>query len=237
MKKRSKKYKAFEVDREKKYSVAEALDLITKHPMTRFDESIDVAVVLSVDTQQSNQQVRGTVSLPHGLGKPVKVLVFAKGEKEQQAKEAGADFVGSEDLVEKIQGGWFDFDRVIATPDQMPVVSKVASILGPRGKMPNPKLGTVTSKPHEAVVLEKKGKASFRAMKAGKAGLIHSSIGRQSLGSEKLKENFSAFMQSLIKAKPATSKGNYLRSISLSSTMGPGLSVDISDSQAVASEQ
>lgn len=234
MAKRSKKYRAFRVDKEKSYSVEEALRLITEHPIAQFDESIDVALVLGVDTQQSNQQVRGVVSLPHGLGKPVRVIVFAKGDNEKKAKEAGADFVGSEDLVEKIKGGWLDFDRVIATPDQMSVVSKVASILGPRGKMPNPKLGTVTVKPHEAVETEKKGKASFRAVKSGKLGLVHSCIGRRSLGAEKLTSNFATLIHGLIRSKPSSSKGNYFRSISVSSTMGPGLTLDLNDSQAVA---
>lgn len=227
MKKRSKKYQALKVDKFKMYDIDTALQMLMDSPAASFDESIDLAVYLSVDTKQANQQVKGAAALPHGLGKPVRVVVFAKGEPEQKAIEAKADHVGSQDLMQKIRGGWLEFDRVIAAPDQMPVVSKIAPILGPRGLMPNPKLGTVTVDTDKAVQQEKKGKAVFKAVKAGKCGLVHSSIGRRSLGKEKLKENYQAFMQSLIKAKPAVSKGNYLKSISLSSTMGPGLFLDV----------
>ena len=233
MSKKGKKYQAFKVDKNKNYPFEEALRLIVDHPMAQFDESIDVSVVLGVDTQQSNQQVRGVVHLPHGLGKKVRVVVFAKGENEKKALEAGADFIASEDLVKKIKDGWMDFDRVIAVPDQMPAVSKLAPILGPKGLMPNPKMGTVTNNPHLAVAEEKKGKAVFRAVKSGKNGLIHSSIGKRSLGLEKLKENFSAFMHGLMKAKPSSSKGNYLRKICLSSTMGPGFSIQIEEAEAI----
>lgn len=226
MKKKSKQYRAFKFEKDKLYPVEEALRLFIQHKTAKFDESIDVAVLLGVDTQQSNQQVRGVVSLPHGLAKPVRVIVFAKGEQEQKAKEAQADAVGSEDLAQKIKEGWLEFDRVIATPDQMPIVSKVAPILGPRGLMPNPKLGTVTTDVAKAVISEKKGKASFRAGQSGKIGLVHSSIGRRSLGVEKLKENYQAFISELIRVKPASSKGVYLRQISLSSTMGPSLIID-----------
>lgn len=234
MKKRSKKYRDLNFDKNKNYSVAEALQLIVDHPFSKFDESIDVSTTLGVDTQQSNQQVRGVVSLPHGLGKPVRVVVFAKGENEKKAKEAKADYVGSEDLIKKIQDGWLDFDRVIATPDQMSLVSKVAPILGPRGLMPNPKLGTVTQEPHIVVAEEKKGKASFKAVKAGKISSVQSSIGRRSLGVEKLTDNYIAFMASLIKAKPASSKGHYLRKIFISSTMGPALNIDVSESASLS---
>ncbi len=229
MKKKSKRYQAVKSDKNKSYGINEALQLIINHPTASFDESIDLAIHLSIDTQQSNQQVKGVVHLPHGLGKQVRVVVFAKGEKEKQALSAKADHVGSEDLIQKIRDGWLDFDRVIATPDQMPTVSKVAPILGPRGLMPNPKMGTVTQDVGKAVEQEKKGKATFRASKSGKNGLVHSSIGKRSLGVEKLQENYQAFMQGLIRAKPASSKGNYLRSIFLSSTMGPGLTLDINE--------
>ena len=229
MKKKSKQYRAFKFEKGKLYPVEEALRLFVEHKTAKFDESIDIAVSLGVDTQQSNQQVRGVVPLPHGLAKPVRVIVFAKGEQEQKAKEAGASAVGSEDLAQKIKEGWLEFDRVIATPDQMSVVSKVAPILGPRGLMPNPKLGTVTADTAKAVLSEKKGKASFRAGQSGKIGLVHSSIGRRSLGVEKLKENYQAFMGELSRAKPPSSKGLYIRQVSLSSTMGPALTIDTSE--------
>ena len=226
MNKKGKKYRAFEYTKDKLYPVKEALQMILDHPMASFDESIDMAVQLSVDTQQANQQVKGMVELPNGLGKKIRVVVFAKGEKEKEALEAQADHVGSEELIKKIKEGWLDFDRVIATPDMMPMLSKVAPILGPRGLMPNPKLGTVTQDVGKAVHQEKKGKAIFKATQSGKNGLIHSSIGKRSLGIEKLKENYEAFMHALVKAKPASSKGNYLRSICLSSTMGPGIKLE-----------
>jgi len=232
MSKKSKQYRAFKFEKDKLYPVEEALRLFVQHRTARFDESIDIAVSLGVDTQQSNQQVRGVVALPHGLAKPVRVIVFAKGEQEEKARSAQADAVGSEDLVQKIKDGWLEFDRVIATPDQMPVVSKVAPILGPRGLMPNPKLGTVTTDVAQAVVSEKKGKASFRAGQSGKIGLVHSSIGRRSLGAEKLKDNYRAFMGGLTRLKPASSKGLYVRQVSLSSTMGPSLTIDTSESLA-----
>ena len=227
--KKGKSYRAVGVEKEKYYSMEEAFRLITDKPVAKFDESIDLSVHLGVDTKQSNQQVRGVAELPHGLGKTIRVIVFAKGEKEKEALEAKADHVGSEDLVKKIKDGWLDFDRVIATPDQMSTVSKVASILGPRGKMPNPKLGTVTTEVRKAVEREKKGKATFKAIQSAKNGLIHSSIGRRSLGYDKLKDNYMAFMQSVVKAKPASSKGTYLKSISLSSTMGPGIFLNVNE--------
>ena len=229
MKKKSKQYRAFKFEQHKLYFVEEALRLFVQQKTAKFDESIDIAISLGVDTQQSNQQVRGVVLLPHGLAKPVRVIVFAKGEQEQKAKEAQADAVGSEDLAQRIKDGWLEFDRVIATPDQMPVVSKVAPILGPRGLMPNPKMGTVTTDVAKAVLSEKKGKASFRAGQSGKIGLVHSLIGRRSLGLEKLKENYQAFMSELVRVKPASSKGLYLRQVSLSSTMGPSLTIDTSE--------
>ena len=229
MGKRGKRYRSFKVDKKKKYSADEALRLIVDHPMAEFDEMIDISVGLSVDTKQSNQQVRGSASLPHGLGKKVRVAVFTKGENEQKSKDAGADWVGGDDLIAKIKGGWMEFDCVIASPDLMPALSKIAPMLGPKGLMPNPKMGTVTKEPHLAVQAEKKGKASFKAVQSGKNGLIHSSIGRRSLGFEKLKDNFNVFMENIIRAKPPSSKGVYLRSIGLSSTMGPGLSVDVGE--------
>ena len=220
------------VDRMKTYAIDKAIALAVETASAKFDESVDVAVRLGVDPAQSDQQVRGAVALPHGLGKSVRVIVFAKGPKEQEAKDAGADFVGADDLVEKINGGWLEFDKCIATPDMMATVSKVAKVLGPRGLMPNPKVGTVTMNVGQTVSAEKKGKLAFRVEKAG---IVHASIGRKSMGAQKLQENFMAFMNVLVKAKPNSSKGNYLQSITVSSTMGPGVKVDISNVQAQVS--
>ncbi len=232
MAKKGKRYKAAaeKFDRSITYSVKDAVQTVVDNSNAKFDESVEVAVKLGVDPKQSDQQVRGAVSLPNGLGKEVKVVVFAKGPKEAEAKEAGADFVGSDDLVEKIKGGWMDFDKAIATPDMMATVSKVAKILGPRGLMPNPKVGTVTMNVAQTVEAEKKGKLAFRV---DKAGIVHASIGKKSMGSEKLQQNYVALMSALMKAKPASSKGVYLRGISMSSTMGPGLKLDISNTQSL----
>jgi large subunit ribosomal protein L1 len=217
------------VDRTKKFGPEEGLDLVVKTGTAKFDESVDVAVRLGVDPKQSDQQVRGAVDLPNGLGKTVRVVVFAKGPKEEEAKAAGADFVGADDLVAKIQGGWMDFDKAIATPDMMATVSKVAKILGPRGLMPNPKVGTVTMNVGAAVTAEKKGKLDFRV---DKAGIIHAAIGKKSMGAQKLKDNYLALIGALVKAKPATSKGIYLQTITVSSTMGPGVKMDVAGTQA-----
>ncbi len=213
------------VDSTKKYSIDEAFETVVKTATAKFDESIDVAIQLGVDPKQGDQQVRGAISLPNGLGKSVRVLVFAKGPKEKEAKDAGADFVGSDDLVEKINGGWMDFDTAIATPDMMATVSKVAKVLGPRGLMPNPKVGTVTMAVGEAVAAEKRGKLSFRI---DKAGIVHCGVGKKSMGAQKLKENFMALFAAVLKAKPATSKGVYLQNATISCTMGPGVKVDLS---------
>jgi large subunit ribosomal protein L1 len=217
------------VDRTKRYSVKEALKMAVESAYAKFDESVDVAVNLGVDPKQSDQQVRGAVALPNGLGKTLKILVFAKGPKEQEAKDAGADHVGAEDLITKIQGGWMDFDKVLATPDMMGTISKVAKILGPRGLMPNPKVGTVTMNVGEAVKTEKRGKLAFRVEKAG---IVHASIGRKSMGPEQLEENYLALMTALQKAKPATSKGNYFRAIALSTTNGVGIKLDVAETVA-----
>jgi len=211
------------VDSTKKYSVEEAFKIVVASAPAKFDESIDVALRLGIDPKQSDQQVRGAIPLPHGLGKTVKVVVFAKGPKEAEAKAAGADFVGADDLVAKIQGGWLDFDKCIATPDMMATVSKVAKILGPRGLMPNPKIGTVTMNVGEAVTAEKKGKLDFRV---DKAGIVHAGIGKKSMGDAKLRENFMTLLGAIVKAKPASSKGIYLRTISVASTMGPGVKIE-----------
>lgn len=224
-----KKYNAVvkKVDRTKRLNMDEAFALVTQVAPAKFDETIDVAVRLGV--KPAEHQIRGAISLPHGLGKAVRVVVFAKGPKELDAKNAGADFVGAEDLVEKIQGGWLDFDKCIATPDMMLTVQKVAKILGPRGLMPNPKVGTVTMNVAEAVTAEKKGKLDYRI---DKAGIVHAGIGKKSMGDKKLKENFVSFMTSVIKAKPASAKGIYLRSVTVSSTMGPGIKMDANALQA-----
>jgi large subunit ribosomal protein L1 len=217
------------IDNLKRYSVKEAFELALTTSNAKFDESVDVSVKLGVDPKQSDQQVRGSVALPHGLGKDVRVIVFAKGPKEAEAKEAGADFVGADDLVDKIKDGWLDFDKVIATPDMMATVAKVAKILGPRGLMPNPKVGTVTMNVAETVTGEKKGKLAYRVEKAG---IIHASVGRKSMGADKLADNFNALLQGLQKAKPASSKGIYFRKMNVSSTMGPGIKIDVNDAQA-----
>ena len=224
---------AKKVDATKKYSFAEGIKLAVETAPAKFDESIDVSVKLGIDPKQSDQQVRGAIALPHGLGKAVRVVVFAKGPKENEAKAAGADFVGADDLVEKINGGWLDFDKCIATPDMMATVSKVAKVLGPRGLMPNPKVGTVTMNVTEAVTAEKKGKLDFRV---DKAGIVHASIGRKSMGAAKLKENFDAFIGTVVKAKPATSKGIYLRSMYTASTMGPSIRLDANEAMAGSEE-
>ncbi len=225
MPKRGKKYveSRGKVDSLKRYDVTEAIQLALNSSYAKFDETIDVAVKLGVDPRHSDQMVRGTVILPNGLGKEVKVLVFAKGEKEKEALDAGADFAGNEDIVEKIKGGWFDFDRVVATPDVMGTVGKIGKLLGPRGLMPNAKTGTVTFDIAKAVNELKAGKIDFRVEKAG---IVHAPLGKVSFGVDKLVENFTSFLEKLIRLKPASSKGVYLKSIAISTTMGPGIKVD-----------
>lgn len=211
------------VVREKKYPFLEACQLLASLPVAKFDETVDVALRLGVDPKHSDQVVRGAVSLPHGLGKTVRILVFAKGEKEKEARAAGADFVGAEDLIEKIQEGWMDFDKVIATPDLMGQVSKVGKLLGPRGLMPNPKVGTVTFDIAKAVSENKAGKVEYRV---DKAGIIHAPIGKMSFGAQKIQDNLHALLVDVVKHKPASAKGVYLRTLSISSTMGPGVKID-----------
>jgi len=212
------------IDLTKEYSLEDAVSLVKESSYARFDESIDLAVNLGIDPRKSDQIVRGAVVLPHGIGKKIRVLVFAKGEKEKEAIDAGADYAGSEDLVEKISKGWLDFDKAVATPDIMGLVGKLGKILGPRGLMPNPKLGTVTFDIVRAVKEIKAGKVEY---KAEKAGIVHVPLGKVSFDSKKLRENVKAIIDSIVKAKPATSKGKYLKKLSISSTMGPGISVDI----------
>jgi large subunit ribosomal protein L1 len=211
------------IDRTKRYTLEEALQLLPETSYARFDEGIDVAIRLGVDPKKPDQMVRGTVALPHGTGKEVKVVVFAQGEKEKEARDAGSDYVGGEDLVEKISQGWLDFDKAIATPDMMKVVSTVGKILGPRGLMPNPKVGTVTFEVGKAVQDIKSGKVEF---KVDKAGNLHVSVGKVSFGQEKLRENLLALFDSVTKAKPASSKGTYMKGFTISTTMGPGIKVD-----------
>lgn len=212
------------IERSKEYSLEEAIRIVKESSYTKFDESIDLALNLGIDPKKSDQMVRGSVVLPHGIGKKVKVLVFAKGEKEKEATDAGADIVGAEDLVEKISKGWLDFDKTVATPDMMGIVGKLGKILGPRGLMPNPKLGTVTFDISRAVKELKAGKVEY---KAEKAGIVHVPIGKVSFDNQKLLDNAKAVVDSIVKAKPATSKGKYLKKASISSTMGPGVRIDI----------
>ena len=208
----------------KEYLLGDAIKLVKESSYTKFDETVDLTVNLGVDPRKSEQMVRGTVVLPHGLGKKVRVLVFAKGEKEKEALDAGADYVGAEDLVDKITKGWLDFDKSIATPDIMGTVGKLGKILGPRGLMPNPKLGTVTFDVARTVKEIKAGKVEY---KTEKAGIVHVPVGKVSFDIEKLIDNAKTIINSIIKAKPATSKGRYLKKISVSSTMGPGIAIDI----------
>ena len=221
----TKRLKATEalIDRTKTYSVEEAMDIVKKAPPAKFDESVDLSLRLGVDPKHADQMVRGAIVLPHGIGKAVRVAVFAKGEKEREAREAGADVVGAEDLVEKIQGGFMDFDSTIATPDLMGQVGRLGKVLGPRGLMPNPKMGTVTFDVARAVREVKAGKVEFRVDKAGN---VHVQVGKKSFSQENLVANAMALLEAIVKAKPAASKGVYLRSLTLSTTMGPGIPVD-----------
>jgi large subunit ribosomal protein L1 len=214
------------IDRNKVYQLGTALDVVKQTAYAKFDETVDVAVKLGVDPRHADQMVRGAVVLPNGLGKDVRVLVFAKGEKEKEALDAGADFVGGDDLVAKIQAGWFGFDTAIATPDMMGVVGKIGKLLGPRGLMPNPKVGTVTFEVGKAVKESKAGKVEFRVEKAG---IVHAPVGKTSFDADMLKGNLLALVEALIKAKPSAAKGTYIKKISLSSTMGAGINLDISD--------
>jgi len=211
------------VDRLKKYDLTEGLNLIRENASAKFNESVDVAVKLGVDPRKADQNIRGSVVLPKGTGKKFRILVFAKGEKEKEASDAGAEFVGGEDLVKKVQDGWVDFDRVVATPDMMGSVGKLGRVLGPRGLMPNPKTGTVTFEIKKAIEAIQAGKVDFRV---DKVGIVHASIGKASFSSDDLAENLNALMSALIRMKPASSKGSYVNGVSLSSTMGVGVKVN-----------
>jgi large subunit ribosomal protein L1 len=227
MPKHGKKYNqsSARIESTKRYDFTEAIDAAIASSYAKFDETVDVAVRLGVDPRHADQMVRGTVVLPNGLGKEVKVLVFAKGEKENEAKEAGAEFVGNDELVKKIKEGWFGFDKAIATPDMMGTVGKIGRLLGPRGLMPNAKTGTVTFDVAKTIQELKAGKIDFRVEKAG---IIHAPMGKVSFGSQKLIENISAFLETIMKLKPSSSKGTYLKGIAVSTTMGPGIKIDTS---------
>ncbi|MDD4091302.1 MAG: 50S ribosomal protein L1 [Smithellaceae bacterium] len=219
------------VEPTRRYTLKEATEMVVSMAGVKFDETVDAAVRLGVNPAHADQMVRGSVVLPNGLGKTVRVLVFAKGEKEKEALDAGADLVGNEEIIEKIKGGWLEFDRVIATPDMMGSVGKIAKILGPRGLMPNPKVGTVTFDIANAVRELKAGKVEFRVEKAG---IVHSPVGKVSFGAEKLHENITALLETIIKLKPASSKGTYIKSIAISSTMGAGVKIDPLDIKSVS---
>ena len=226
MPKRGKNYKESlkNYDRQTQYDVPEAMDIVTKNAKAKFDETIEAHIRLGVDGRHADQQVRGAIVLPHGTGKTKKVLVFAKGPKATEAEAAGADYVGAEEMAQKIQSeGWFDFDVVIATPDIMGVVGRLGKVLGPKGLMPNPKSGTVTMDVEKAIQEVKAGKVEYRL---DKSNIIHTPIGKASFGKEKLADNFNALLDAIIKAKPAAAKGQYLKNVTVASTMGPGVKVN-----------
>ena len=227
MAKRSKRFREIEkmVTPDKLYSLNEAIDLLKRCPPPKFDESIEISLKSGIDVKKSDQQVRGTIALPHGIGKKIRVLVFARGDKVKEAEEAGAEYAGNDELYEKVKGGWTDFDAVVATPDMMRDVGKLGKVLGPRGLMPTPKAGTVTTDIAKAVTELKAGKVEF---KNDKSGLINNLVGKLSFDKEKLIDNIEAFLSAVAKAKPSSAKGNYMQSIAISSSMGPGLKIDLS---------
>ncbi len=228
MAKQGKRYRQMseKIEKGQRYTFQAAVNLALETASVKFDETLEAAVQLGVNPRHADQMVRGAVVLPHGLGKTVRVLVFAKGEKEQEARDAGADIVGAEDLIQQIQGGWLEFDKAVATPDLMGQVGRIGKILGPRGLMPNVKVGTVTFDVGKAVTELKGGKVDFRV---DRAGVVHAPLGKVSFGMDKLLINLAAFMDQLVRLKPTTSKGTYLKGIHLSTTMGPGIAVDTSD--------
>jgi large subunit ribosomal protein L1 len=219
------------VDRAQRYLLEDGVRLVRDTARAKFDETVEMAIRLGVDPRQADQNVRGTVSLPHGMGKTVRVLAFAKGEKEKEAQEAGADFVGSDELIKKIGEGWLDFDKAVATPDMMAAVGRIGKVLGPRGLMPNPKTGTVTVDVGKAVREIKAGKLEFRV---DKAGIVHVPVGKASFEADKLIDNARAVLMSILRAKPASAKGNYVRGVTISTTMGPGVKVDLAQIRAMA---
>ena len=219
------------VDRTKRYLLEDSLKLVKETARAKFDETVEMAIRLGVDPRQADQNVRGTVSLPYGLGKTVRVLVFAKGEKEKEAQDAGADFVGNDELIKKISEGWLDFDKAVATPDMMAAVGRIGKVLGPRGLMPNPRTGTVSMDIGKAIKEIKAGKLEFRV---DKAGIVHVPVGKASFGAEQLIDNAKAVLMSILRAKPASAKGNYVKGVTVATTMGPGIKVDLAQIRAMA---
>jgi large subunit ribosomal protein L1 len=219
------------VDRNQRYPLEDSLRLVKETARAKFDETVELAIRLGVDPRQADQNIRGTVSLPHGMGKAVRVLAFAKGEKEKEAQEAGADFVGSDELIKKISEGWLDFDKAVATPDMMAAVGRIGKVLGPRGLMPNPKTGTVSIDIGKAVKEIKAGKLEFRV---DKAGIVHVPVGKASFGAEQLLDNVNAVLTSILRAKPASAKGNYVKGVTVTTTMGPGIKIDLAQIRAMA---
>lgn len=233
MSEKGKKYCAAlnKVDRNQRYPLEDSLRLAKETASAKFDETVEMAIRLGVDPRQADQNIRGTVTLPHGMGKSVRVLAFAKGDKEKEAQEAGADFVGSDELIKKISEGWLDFDKAVATPDMMGAVGRIGKILGPRGLMPNPKTGTVAMDIGKAVKEIKAGKLEFRV---DKAGIVHVPVGKASFGPEQLIDNAKAVLGSIIRAKPASAKGNYIKGVTVATTMGPGIKLDLAQIRAMA---
>jgi large subunit ribosomal protein L1 len=219
------------IDRNQRYLLEESLNLVKQTARAKFDETVELAIRLGVDPRQADQNIRGTVSLPHGMGKTVRVLAFAKGDKEKEAQEAGADFVGSDELIKKISEGWFDFDKAVATPDMMAAVGRIGKVLGPRGLMPNPKTGTVSMDIGKAIKEIKAGKLEFRV---DKAGIVHVPVGKASFGAEQLIDNARAVLMSILRAKPASAKGNYVKGVTVATTMGPGIKIDLAQVRAMA---
>jgi large subunit ribosomal protein L1 len=224
--------KVFEkVDRNQRYQLEDSLKLVKETARAKFDETVDMAIRLGVDPRQADQNIRGTVALPHGMGKTVRVLAFAKGEKEREAQDAGADFVGSDELIKRISEGWLDFDKAVATPDMMAAVGRIGKILGPRGLMPNPKTGTVSLDIGKAVREIKAGKLEFRV---DKAGIVHVPVGRASFSAEQLIDNARMVLLTVLRAKPASAKGNYVKGVTVATTMGPGIKIDLAQIRAMA---
>ena len=233
MSEKGKNYRAAlnKVDRNQRYLLEDSLRLAKETAHAKFDETVEMAIRLGVDPRQADQNIRGTVTLPHGMGKSVRVLAFAKGDKEKEAQDAGADFVGSDELIKKISDGWLEFDKAVATPDMMGAVGRIGKILGPRGLMPNPKTGTVAMDIGKAVKEIKAGKLEFRV---DKAGIIHVPVGKASFGQEQLIDNAKAVLGSIIRAKPASAKGNYIKGVTVATTMGPGIKIDLAQIRAMA---
>lgn len=219
------------VDRNQRYLLEDSLRLAKDTARAKFDETVEMSIRLGVDPRQADQNIRGTVTLPHGMGKAVRVLAFAKGDKEKEAQDAGADFVGSDDLIKKISDGWLDFDKAVATPDMMAAVGRIGKVLGPRGLMPNPKTGTVSMDIGKAVKEIKAGKLEYRV---DKAGIVHVPVGKASFGPEQLIDNAKAVLMSVLRAKPASAKGNYVKGVTVTTTMGPGIKIDLAQIRAMA---